>query len=156
MILNLENKKLRYWKIMSKTRTPLNKAKYKSCVKSIKDAHSHVALEREGNILRSGNSGIVYKHINSRITHKSEVAPLQEDVGNSIYKDDEYAVLLNSHFVGVGQIDNGLLPVIDPLAGFSDSLSDVNFDENVIIKQINKSLKKLLSWFRWYSSYFTF
>jgi len=49
------------------------------------------------------------------MTHKSGVAPLRDAVGNLIYKDEEKAGLLNSHFVGVGQIDNVVLPAIAPL-----------------------------------------
>jgi len=38
---------------------------------------------------------------------------------NKIYKDEEKAGLLNLHFVGVGQIHNGVLPAIALRLGFA-------------------------------------
>jgi len=62
-----------------------------------------LALEQEGKILKSRNLGIVYKHINSRLTHKSGVAPLRDGAGDLKYKDGDKDLLLNSPFVTVGQ-----------------------------------------------------
>jgi len=61
------------------------------------------------------------------------VTPLRDGGGDLKYKDEGKALLLNSHFVNVGQLDDGLLPVIVPLLDCSNNFNEVNFDENDVI-----------------------
>jgi len=105
-------------------------------VSSIKNAHNQLTLVHEGEILKSRNLGTVYKHINSRLTHESGVAPLQDGAGDLKYKDEDKALLLNYHFVTVGQLDNRLLPVIVPLLDCFNSLTEVNFEEYVVTSKL--------------------
>ena len=65
---------------------------------------------------------------------------LRDDEGILRFTDLDKAVLLNLHFVNVGRVNNTLLSqIITSLKSF-DSISDVDFNENVIFCNL-KNLK---------------
>jgi len=98
-ISNLENKKKALWKRLKLNPTNQNRDTYKFCVKQIKKAQLNLEFSRERKILESGNLGVLYKHINSRLAHKSGVAPLIDNQGNLLHNEKDKANLLNMHFV---------------------------------------------------------
>ena len=78
----------------------------------------------------------LYKHVNARLSHKNGISALKSSSGRLIISDAEKAELLNNFFVGVGVIDNGLLPKMASPAN-QNKLSTIVFDESIIGKAID-------------------
>ena len=130
----LDNKK-RIWRSMKKSSSNQLKLKYKECIHVIKREKHLNNLAYESKIIESKNIGAIYKHINSRMTHKTGIAPLSNEQGVLIFDDCTKAELLNNHFVKAGTWDNGVLPPLCELVGKLDS---VYFDRLEIAKVIEK------------------
>ena len=61
---------------------------------------------KEARIVNSGNLGLLYKHINSKLTHNSGVGLLKRADGSLVHDDLEKANFLNDHFGSVFTNDN--------------------------------------------------
>ena len=72
-VRRLTNKKRKLWK---KRKNSVIIEKYKQCIALIKQANRDDELDYESKIIKSGNVGAIYKHINSRLVHKTGIAPL--------------------------------------------------------------------------------
>jgi len=77
--------------------------------------------------------GAIYKHVNSRLTHRSEIAPLLNKLGGLVADDAGKADLLNRHFVGVGCVDDGNLPPLGPNNAPLAHLDTVYFSRSDIV-----------------------
>ncbi len=90
-------------------------------------------------MINKNNVGAIYKHINSRLTHKSGIAPLKNSQNDLIVDSKEKAELLNTHFVSVGTVDDGVLPNISFTS--DASFDSISFTTSRVLKVISK-LKK--------------
>jgi len=79
---------------------------------------------------------VLYRHINSRLTHKCGIAPLRNELGNLVTVDAEKASVLNEHLVPVGVKDDGTLPIIN--SSIHSQLDHICFVSNIICGIINK------------------
>ena len=85
----------------------------------------------ERNIIQSGNLGQFYKHINSRLNHRSGIAPLLNSDGVLATNDLDKANILNLTFASFGTVDNGNIPTISS-CGYTPLLNTVYFDSLLI------------------------
>ena len=113
------------------------------CVSSIKTVQEELEFKKEKNIIESQNLGVLYKHINSRMSHKQGIAPLKDYYGNIVSDDAGKANILNVNFSQMCTIDDGKipLPIIDYNNNIVPSLSSfscINFNEHFIFKVIDK------------------
>ena len=121
--------------------------KYNAVSLKLKAAIFAEAKENEAHIFNSGNLGFFYKHVNSRKSHKSGIAPLKNQLGKIIVTDFEKAELLNEAFVANCTMDNGYIP---PLPAESadrlstrPSLAEVNFTVTMLLQCMSKLKNKL-------------
>jgi len=113
------------------------RVKYKQSVSMIKSTRSQLAIRYESKIVEANNLGILYKHINSRLTHKTRIAPLLSPRGELVIDDTTEAGLLKAYFVSVDVIDDGFPPPL-PDAGLNGAhLNSINVDPYDIEKIIN-------------------
>ena len=124
------------WKSCKTNASLTKRAKYKKCVKLLKRDNFSNNLKFEESVIRSNNLGAIYKHVNARLTHKSCIAPLKNSKDEVIVDNKEKAELLNTHFVSVGTVDDGVLPLIN--FATNDSLDSICFDLKKISKVISK------------------
>ena len=96
-------------------------------------------LNHERKIIHANSAGAIYKHINSRLTHKAGIAPLRDASGSLIMDDLDKAELLNAHFVSVGSHDDGIVPALHPVVSDDIHLSSVYFDSAAIHSVITKT-----------------
>jgi Reverse transcriptase (RNA-dependent DNA polymerase)/Endonuclease-reverse transcriptase len=135
-VLNLQVKKNKLWRISKVKPTNANKSNYKKCANRIKQTTKVLAINYEKRIIESKNLGTLYKHINSRLTHKTGIAPLCDSNGNIVTDDALKADLLNYHFVKVGTIDDGTLPQFDNVCPSDDVYLDTIYFESIDICEV--------------------
>lgn len=131
-ITNLLLKKNQLWGDLRKNKNDLNKAKYENIVEKIKCARINSQYMYESKIIQSNSLGMMYKHINSRLTHKAGIAPLKGNDGNIILDDESKANVLNKHFVEVGVADDGTLPHLVNSTKTTSELAFIEFDSNSV------------------------
>ena len=109
-IRNLQAKKLRLWHLAKDD--PTYQEKYNKCTDKISREQQHTQVTNEMRVINSGSLGSLYNHINSRLTHKSSIAPLIDSSGSIVADDFKKVDLLNEHLVNIGTHDNGFLPTL--------------------------------------------
>ena len=84
------------------------------------------SAESELNIIRSGNLGKFYKHVNSRLHHKTGIAPIIDDCGVTYVTDFSKSEIFSQYFATIGVDDNGLfLPLSTPFPSVVSKSSDL-------------------------------
>lgn len=121
-------KKRKLWKICKRSPSAHNRLKFKLAIRKLKELKLNFNLNNEKRILGSGNLGAFFKHVNRRLSHSNGISALKSCNGKLITSDAEKAELLNNFFVGVGVLDDGLLPTIVGCAN-RNLLSSIVFDE---------------------------
>jgi hypothetical protein len=122
--------------ILRQNNNQVNKQKYKHCAAQIKRVKQKNELSYEANVIATKNFGAIYKHINSRLNHKTGIAPLKDSDNQLIFDDLAKAELLNSHFVNSGTTDNGDLPLI--ISTSSTNISSINLENSEILAVFSK------------------
>jgi len=137
--LNLQAKKLKLWRTRKDLPTAENITIYKKKFITEKKTKQLVIGNNKKNL------GIFYKHINSRLTHKTGITPLCEPDGTIVIEDGHKANLLNSHFVSVGTIDDGIfLPFVVVARPKNASLSIIYFNTMDIVDIVSHLKVSLL------------
>ena len=143
VVKNLLLKKHKLWKKLKEDPSDIIKSRYSLCVASIKTVQDDLEFKKEKKIIESQNLGVLYKHINSRMSHKQGIAPLKDYYGNIVSDDAGKASILNINFSQMCTIDDGKIPlpiidynntIIPPLLSFSS----IHFNEHLICNVINK------------------
>lgn len=78
----------------------------------------------------------LFKYVNSKLQVRQHIPPLRDAGGHIITSDDGKAELLNEQFDSVFTIDNNVIPIF--LQKTVDSLSSINFDEEIVLQCILK------------------
>ena len=115
-VANLLIKKNKLWQRKKEDPSLNNVEKYNKCIEDISLARNLAESEAEKNILEGNNLKALYKHIISRLTHKSGIAPLFDSDGTLHTADADKAEILNAYFVSVGTVDDNRLPPL-PVSG---------------------------------------
>jgi len=93
----------------------------------------------EKNVINSHSLGTLYKHINSRLTHKVGIAPLLNQDGVLVLNEADKAEVLNKHFINVGKADDGHCPVLtSSVLPIHCNICDIIFDAVNVFKSITK------------------
>ena len=139
-IAKLMRRKKSLWKAAKKSSLgSIKKRKlYKNCTKLLKRTKTSNTLQHEKNVIMKNSTGLIYRHINSRLNHKSGIAPLIDVSGKLVTDNNKKSELLNNHFVNVGTIDDGILPALDMVQ--HEGLDSIYFSENRV-KEIISRLK---------------
>jgi Reverse transcriptase (RNA-dependent DNA polymerase)/Endonuclease-reverse transcriptase len=124
-VRKLASKRKRIWGLKRRSPTIINIGKYKKCTIDLNAAIAAEAARLELNILRSGNIGSFFKHVNSRLNHKTGIAPISNSAGCIVFSDHEKAEAFNEYFAGVGTVDNGVFPAIDSSDVLVSDISDI-------------------------------
>jgi hypothetical protein len=90
-IKNLQTKKRNLWIKSKEYPSTECKINYKKIALKIKSAHNRLINEHENHIVKSNNLGTLYKHVNSRLVHKTGIAPLRSQDGNLVLVDIQKA-----------------------------------------------------------------
>ena len=85
---------------------------YRNASAQLKIITKHECAEKEKHIINSGNTARFYRHINSRMNHRSGIAPLRNKAGELVTDDQAKAEILNTTFVDNGTVDNHILPTM--------------------------------------------
>ena len=135
-IRQLVRKKRFAWRLYKRGRSQHLKDKYLAVRRKCDNAISSFTQLKEARIVNSGNLGLLYKHINSKLTHKSGVGLLKRADGSLVHDDLEKANFLNDHFGSVFTNDNDILP---PMARRTEfELGNVAFTPELVWKQLCK------------------
>ena len=113
IVRRLMNKKFRFWKKRVANDTVFSRQRYKKVVSELKKQINSEAKQKEMQIIKSGDLGQFFTHVNNRLAHKSGIAPLKDIHGNLITNDEDKANMLNNQFVKAGTLDNNVLPATD-------------------------------------------
>lgn len=137
IINKLINKKKCLWQKKKASPSLTNRAKYYKSALAVNCALNGEAEARELDIIKSGNLGLLYKHINVRLNHRSGIAPLANIDGQLVVSDADKAALLNECFADYGTSDDGLLPMVpDTESHISTKLEIIFFDSCFVRKCI--------------------
>ena len=111
---------------------------YKECAQQIRKTKIDQLAICEKSIIKSQNLGILYKHINSRLTHTVGIALLLNQYGVLVLNDSDNAEVLNKHLINVGKPEDGLCSNITSSNPSQSSMCDVKFYIVEVFKQIKK------------------
>jgi len=114
------------------------KIKYRECQQLIVRTRQQLSESLEHKIISSKNLGLLYKHINSHLTHKSGVVPLEDSTGRLVANAHLQAELLNECFVVRCTPDNHILPALLSMCKTSETISDVTFPFSLVYKLLSK------------------
>ena len=126
-VQTLSNKRKRLWKSQRQSPSTENKCKYQAFTTAFRVAIDREAAANELKVIKSGNLGSFYKHINNRLNHKSGIAPLVDDRGKLCVSNYEKAEVFSQYFATVGVVDNGVVPLIAD-SDVNSQLSSIYFD----------------------------
>ena len=139
-IHNLAIKKRKLWKkCRLNPHDPVLRNIYRDCVKNWHQQLKSHEKEIESEVIESDNLGAFYKHVNRRITYRKGIGTLIDKHGNLISEDSEKAALFNAYFAAVGTVDDGRVPVCDPVASSTCVIENVVFTT----KQLKVAMGKL-------------
>ena len=144
IITKLQQKKIKLWRKFKANRNKNNKSNYDAIAKCCKDQMQSASRKSEENILASGDLGIFYKYVNSKLCCKTGIAPLTSVEGNLVFDDERKANLLNNYFAEVCVTDNNKIPNFTSTVP-EDTLSVVNHRESEILKHLLKQKLKMSS-----------
>ena len=96
-------------------------------------------------IVNTNNLGSFYKYVNQRSAHKTGIGPLKNSAGDIVLENMEKAELLNSYFTSICTVDNGISPTVSSCAQDTETLNNVLFWPDLIIKSITKFKNKTSS-----------
>ena len=84
-VKKLMSKRRTFWRLKRSSPTNINVKKYNTATVTLNAALLDEAASKELKIIKSGNIGQFYKHVNSRLHHKSGIAPLMKPGGTILY-----------------------------------------------------------------------
>jgi hypothetical protein len=145
IIRKLKANKLKFWKKMKQNKTGKNKRKYRAAAKKLKLANIAAQEAKEIKLINSNSLGQFYKHVNQCSVHQTGIGPLNDLSCQMVLDDSEKANLLNSYFVSVETIDNGVLPPLPALVEEADSKLDLITCRTQQITLILRKLKNKMS-----------
>jgi len=140
-IRNELNKKHRAWVRYKKLNTTESKQHYNEVARKCKVVIYEFESLKEKKIIESKNLGQFYRHVNSRLSCKSGVAPLRRTDGTYIADNQEKANILNEFFGSVFTKDNGIDPHFSSRVEGNDKLDDIAFTP----ANVRAAIKKLKS-----------
>jgi len=121
----LISRKRTVWRKKRDNPTPDNVNLYNQICKDVKIALDNERSIREMRVINSGNLGSFYRHVNSRLSHRSSIPPLRNSNGELSVSDVDKAETLSEYFSGVGVIDNDITPSLDDIETHSSNSNDV-------------------------------
>ena len=134
-VKNLINRKQRYWKKFSKSRSPEDFENYKLAEGLCKRGVSAAKRAFERKLAKSGNTRPFTSYIKSKIKCVSSVGPLKVD-NVLVTKNDEMANILNKFFVSVFTKEPpGTPPAPEPLA-YQEPLLDIAFTPSKVKRKL--------------------
>ncbi len=108
----------------------LAKAKYVQTTSECKEAIKKHEAYLENKVIDSGNTGAFYKHVNRKLSHRSNIGSLRTSSGGMATTDAEKAEVLNKFFSSVCTQDNGNIPhFVTKTAAGDDGMNSIKFDE---------------------------
>lgn len=129
IVKKLISKRKTLWRIKRSSLLVKDNDKYKAVTTALNDALVHEAASKELNIIKSGNLGQFYKHVNSRLNHKTGIAPLSNQDGSLCISDSGKSEMFSVYFASVGIIDDGYLPDTGndclPVVSHLDTIIDI-------------------------------
>jgi hypothetical protein len=108
-----------------------NSEKYKEATIALNEMLANEAVSKELNIIKSGNLGKFYKHVNDWLNHKTGIAPLTNIDGSFCLSDYDKAEVFSVYFSGVGCVDDGKIQTnIDDFVINENSVVIISPDDN--------------------------
>ena len=130
-VKKLMSKRKTFWRLKKSSPTNFNVHTYNTATVALNAALLDEATSKELKIIKSGNIGQFYKHVNSRLHHKSGIAPLTKTDGTIYICDSEKSEMFSVYFANVGIIDDGHLPASrDCLSNITDGINSCNYTEH--------------------------
>ena len=87
-----------------------NQCKYQAITSALVNAINNETMSDELRVIKSGNLGKFYAHVNHRLHHKTGIAPLVNSEGNICVENHDKAEIFSKYFSTIGVIDNGVFP----------------------------------------------
>jgi hypothetical protein len=139
---NLFIRKAILWRKYKSRKTKKRKNAYSNIANKCKNLLAKFESDAENEILRSCDLGKFYKYVNSKLSSKSGVGPLKNEIGEYIFTPEEKGKILNDYFSSVCTVDDGLNPSIPGLVS-PKSIEVVTFSQGdtfAILKKLKSSL----------------
>ena len=114
------------------------RGRYREVCRKYDDAVEAFFVEREHNVVNSGNVNDFYRYVNSKTKSRSPVPPLLKEDGTYAVDDLEKASLLNKYFVSVFTKDNGHTPNFAPKVPENVGLHSVAFSYDKVVKALRR------------------
>ena len=148
-IIKLMNKKAAVWKKIQSAKSNNNRSVpaltliYK---KLSSECRIKLNLHRksiDNKILSSNNPNCFYKYVNSKTVRKSTIGSLKDQRGTVVTDDRVKADLFNSHFASIFTNDNGILPLCTKFVPITNTLENITFSSNQILKLLVTQSSKM-------------
>ena len=127
-IRKLQTKKRTAWRQYRTSRSSLSLSNYKRRAADCKSAINSLISERESKLIDNGNIGAFYRYANRKLTSRSSIGPLFDEITYTTITDPTHrAELLNNTFKNYFTLDNNIFPLLSPFSTSSQNLSNVIF-----------------------------
>lgn len=138
-IKKLLKHKASMWRKFKISRTKYRKQMYNRAANTCKDYLNQHAKSVEHKLLNCANLAKFYKFVNSKLSSKCGIGPLQNDIGKFLLNDIEKANLLNNYFASVCIVDNEVLPPFEVNLSINhETLEHVTFTHCSTYKHLSK------------------
>jgi len=115
-IRKLKTKKRSCWRLYKKCRSPDFYMRYKHVSSLCRKFIFHFIEKREESLISTCNLGKFYRYANSELSSKTNVGPLRQANGSLTVDPQVKANLLSDHFGSAFAVDDGLRPIVSPVA----------------------------------------
>ena len=128
-IRRLLARKLTVWRAYKSNRSDSRlKERYEQITADCCNAIRKHEMYIENKVINTANIGTFYKHVNKRLSSRSNVAALVTSSGEVAQTDMDKAEVLNNFFSSVCTDDDGQQPTFTPVATVDDGINTVRFD----------------------------
>ena len=128
-IHRLATKKRQAWRKLRLEPTDTKQRQhYRRCSNVLKNSCRDKIVKQKTEIVNAKNLGTFYRFVNNRITYRTPIGALVDDVGTIVTDDAAKAALFNKCFALLGSVDDGKLPTCNVKQ--CTALESVVFDES--------------------------
>ena len=103
-----------------------------------KDIIREQELQAEEKLVESNNLGAFFRHVNKRVTHRSNVGVIITGTGDALVDDKEKANAFNQYYASVGITDNNIIPIITRALEQNAVLDSLDINETDVLFAISK------------------
>ena len=136
--MKLQSRKHIIWKKWQSSKHESDKLRYLCISKECRAAIFEFTSRKERALIDSNNLGRFYKNVNRKLSSKSGIGVLKNDLNDLIYDSTDQASILNKYFFAAFTHDDGTNPLFPTRISDDIGLSFIPFSADDVYKKLIK------------------